>query len=64
MLSATDRLLIERVRRAERLTITATLDTGDTITFDTKGKGDSKKLKHDVAIALQDYINRLYETAK
>ena len=58
MLSATDRLLIERVRRAERLTITATLANGDTITCDTKGKGDAKRLKHDVAIALQDYINK------
>lgn len=61
MLSAAERIVIERVRRAERLTITATLDNGDSITFDSKGKGDVKKLTHDVAIALQDFINKINE---
>ena len=61
MLGATERLLIERVRRAERLTITATLEGGAEITFDSRGKGDTKKLRHDIAIALQDFINRINE---
>ena len=60
MLDGTDRKVVESVRKAQRITIVAISSDGTEmqLTFDERRQGDISKLRHDVAVSLQDYYNR------
>lgn len=55
MISPVDRLFIEQTKKARRVSLTLTAQTGETLTLDLVY---DKKLYHDIALAIQDYITR------
>lgn len=55
MISPVDRLFIEQTKKARKVSLTLTTQTGDTLTLDLI---QDKKLYHDIALAIQDYITR------
>lgn len=64
MLSKTERMLVESIKTAKRLKITIgggsmyDDEDGKTVfTFDMRVR-DIRKLTHDVALAVQDFVNR------
>jgi hypothetical protein len=63
MLTKTDRMLVESIKTAKRLKITIggsmyDDEDGKTVfTFDMRVR-DIRKLTHDVALAVQDFVNR------
>ena len=62
MLTKTERMLVESIKTAKRLKITigggSMYDDGKTVfTFDMRVR-DIRKLTHDVALAVQDFVNR------
>ena len=52
-LSLDQRVHVERVKRAKRVTIT--IDDGDTLTLGFTG--DTKRMCHEIALAIQQYFS-------
>lgn len=69
MLTKTERMLVESIKTAKRLKITIggsmyDDEDGKTVfTFDMRVR-DIRKLTHDVALAVQDFVNRANRDAK
>lgn len=55
MITPADRLFIEQTKKARKVSMGILADTGETLTLDLI---QDKKLYHDIALAIQDYITR------
>jgi len=55
MITLADRLFIEQTKKARKVSVRILTDTGETLTLDL---ARDKKLYHDIALAMQDYIAR------
>ena len=59
MITRTERQIVEFLKRAKRITITAEGECGTLLEFKPSPVQDSRKLKHDLALAFQDYFNNI-----
>lgn len=57
MITRTERQLVEFLKRAKTVKITAEGECGTLLEFKPSPVQDSRKLKHDFALAVQDYFN-------
>ena len=61
MLSQIDRQFVQMMREARSIKITINIGASDQLTFlfPVKGRhGDYRKLRHDIALAAQEYYNQ------
>lgn len=62
MLARIDRLFVQVLRSARDIRITVNYGCSDELTVRfASGKQDIKKLTHDVALAVQDHLNKASE---
>lgn len=57
MITRTERQLVEFLKRAKSIKIIAEGECGTLLEFKPSPVQDSRKLKHDFALAVQDYFN-------
>lgn len=58
MLTKTERVLVEMIRKADRIKITATCPDGTEVYITPPQElYNTKKLCHDIALAIQDFMN-------
>lgn len=57
MITRTERQLVEFLKRAKSVKIIAEGECGTLLEFKPSPVQDSRKLKHDFALAVQDYFN-------
>lgn len=57
MITRTERQLVEFLKRAKSVKIIAEGECGALLEFKPSPVQDSRKLKHDFALAVQDYFN-------
>lgn len=57
MIIRTERQIVEFLKRAKRIKITAEGECGTILELKPPPVQNSKKLKHDLALAFQDYFN-------
>lgn len=57
MITRTERQIVEFLKRAKRIKITEEGECGTILELKPSPVQNSKKLKHDLALAFQDYFN-------
>ena len=62
MITRTERQLVEFLKRAKSVKIIAEDECGTLLEFKPSPVQDSRKLKHDLALAVQDYFNNQKHT--